>query len=145
MGRTLRVGVVLLLAALFATDPLTGQQNGGSDRAKPRIEQGSSSPLSPGSPISFALFQEDFEDGKPVVVSLRIRNILGQLVAVPAAVDHPDGGIGVENLVYTSPGLKEAVWNGNDRSGHPVAAGIYLLELVVNGERAPPLRIVVAD
>jgi hypothetical protein len=37
------------------------------------------------------------------------------------------------------------VWNGLDRFGQKVASGMYLLELVVNGERAPPLKIVVAN
>lgn len=142
MGRTPGVGVVLLLAMLAVPAGASGQ-NGG-ERAKTRLDQANANPFNPAAPISFVLFDEDFDEGRPVVVSLRIRNVLGQVVAVAAAVDHPEGRVGVENLEYRSPGWKDAQWNGLDRSGHPVAAGVYLLELVINGERAPPLRIVVA-
>lgn len=144
MRRIAGVGVVLLLAVLGLPSAATGQQNG-SERVKSRLEQSHASPLDPVSRIPFTLSEEDFDEGKPVVVTIRIRNVLGQYVASPAALDHPEGEVAVENLEYSTPGLKEAVWNGLDRAGHRVAAGLYLLEMVVNGERAPPLRIVVAN
>jgi hypothetical protein len=142
MRRACCVGVVLLLATL----PGAGQaQQDGGERGMSRIEQGRTSLYSTAFRIPFVLDEEEFEEGKPVLVSIRIRNLLGQVVAVPTAVDHPDGAVAVEDLAYATPGYKEAYWHGLDRHGHRAAAGVYLLELVVNGERAPPLRIVVGN
>jgi hypothetical protein len=76
-----------------------------------------------------------FEQNKPVVVSIRIFNVLQQLVAVPKAMNHPLGDVAVENLQYEGPGVKEAFWDGTDRNGRKVASGIYYYQLVVNGER----------
>jgi hypothetical protein len=144
MRRITGVGVVLLLAVLGLPSAAAGQQNG-SERVKSRLEQSHANPLDPVSRIPFTLSEEDFEEGRPVVVTIRIRNVLGQFIASPAALDHPEGEVPVENLEYATPGLKEAVWNGLDRTGHRVTPGLYLLEMVINGERAPPLRIVVAN
>lgn len=144
MRRTLGVGVVLLLAVLVLPAAASGQQNG-NERVKSRLGQSYTNPFDPVARIPFMLSDEDFEGGKPVVVSIRIRNVLGQFIAAPAALDHPDGEVVIENLQYATAGLKEAVWDGMDRFGNKAASGLYLLELVVNGERTPPLKIVVAN
>jgi hypothetical protein len=142
MKCTLGAGVVLLLASLLYTAPAQAQDVGG-DRVKSRIEQGQAGPYNATIVIPFTLIEADFDEGEPVVVTIRILNLLGQVVAVPTAVGHPGGVVAVEDLKYATPGHKEAYWHGLDRTGHRVAAGVYLLELVVNGERAPPQRIVV--
>lgn len=144
MRRVLGVGVVLLLAMLMLPSAGFGQQNG-SERVKSRLGQSYTNPFDPVARIPFILSDEDFEDGKPVVVSIRILNVLGQYIASPAALDHPEGAVVVENLEYSTAGLKLAVWDGLDRLGNKAASGMYLLELVVNGERTPPLKIVVAN
>jgi ABC-type dipeptide/oligopeptide/nickel transport system permease subunit len=64
-------------------------------------------------------------------------------VASPSAMHHPDGDVVVERLEYTMAGPKLAYWNGTDRFGRKVASGMYLLELVVNGERVSTRKIVV--
>ncbi|CAN5688797.1 hypothetical protein BH23GEM9_BH23GEM9_14290 [soil metagenome] len=143
MRRTLGVGVVLLLAILFMPSDVWGQQSG--ERAKSRLGANYPNPFNPETRIPFDLFDEDFVGGRPVVVSIRIRSVMGEVVAIPAALNHPDGnGVEVNNLQYTTPGEKTAYWNGLNRSGRKVASGIYYVELVVNGERAPPRQIVVA-
>jgi hypothetical protein len=135
MGRTLGVGVVLLLALLFFPSDGFGQQS--SERAKSRLGQNYPNPFNPETRIPFDILPEDLASGKPAVVSIRIRNVLGELVAIPAAMNHPDGnGVEVLNLEYTTPGPKEAYWNGLNRTGNKVASGMYFVELVVNGERA---------
>jgi hypothetical protein len=143
MRRTLGVGVVLLLGLLLLPSAAFGQQSG--ERAKSRLGPNYPNPFNPETRIPFVLFDEDFVSGRPVVVSIRIRNVLGEIVAVPLALNHPDGsGVEVSTLEYTTPGEKTAYWNGLNRSGQKVASGMYYVELVVNGERAPPRPIVVA-
>ncbi|HSJ10815.1 MAG TPA: hypothetical protein VK928_12905 [Longimicrobiales bacterium] len=145
MRRMIGVGVVLLLLALLIPASAEAQSRGSRE---PKFQLGLSypNPFNPETKIPFTLLPELFEQGRPVVVSMRIRNILGQLVAIPAALDHPDGnGVKVDNLVYTTAGPKEAYWDGYDRFGRKVASAMYLLELVVNGERAPPQKLMVAN
>ena len=70
----------------------------------------------------------------PAVVTIRIYNVLQQVVAIPTALRHPLGeGVPVQNLEYSGPGRYEAFWDGTDRNGRQVASGIYLMQLTVNG------------
>ena len=67
-------------------------------------------------------------------MTIRIYNILQQVVAVPTALRHPQGeGVPVANLEYAGPGRFEAYWDGTDMNGRQVASGIYLMQLSVNG------------
>jgi hypothetical protein len=140
MRRMLCVGVVLL--PVVAVVQLEAQQLAGP-RVTSSAGQGVAMVTDAMLRIPFTLQEEDFEGGRPAVVSIRIRNLLGQLVAIPLAVGHPGGSVSIEDLEYPTPGQKEAIWDGVDRNGHRAASGVYLLELVVNGVRAPPQRIVV--
>lgn len=142
MRRTFGVGVVLLLAALLIPSGASAQQTG-SEQAS-RLGQNYPNPFNPTTWIPFTLVDSDFVDGKPAVVSIRIRDIHLRLVAIPTALNHA-GDARVENLEYTMAGSQLAYWDGTDRTGRKVASGIYLLELFVNGERAgQPLKILVA-
>jgi hypothetical protein len=135
MRRVFGVGVVLLLALGLFPGLTYGQRGPGRDRGF-QLNQNYPNPFNPTTTISFDLKPELFENGKPVVVTIRIYNVLQQLVAVPRAMDHPQGDVGVESLDYDSPGLKKVFWNGTDRKGDKVASGIYYYQLIVNGERA---------
>lgn len=132
--RRLCVGVVLLLALGCLPGSLFGQRSSGRDRGF-QLNQNYPNPFNPTTTISFDLMPSLFESGKPVKVSIRIFNVLQQLVAVPKAMNHPLGEVATEELEYDSPGLKEAFWDGTDRNGRKVASGIYYYQLVVNGER----------
>jgi hypothetical protein len=58
------------------------------------------------------------------MVTMRIFNVLQQLVSYPTALSHPAGeGVPVQALEYTSPGRHEAFWDGHDLNGRPVASG----------------------
>jgi len=141
MRRGIGVGVVLLLALGLYPTMLFGQ-----DQRRPRVQLGQNypNPFNPTTTIPFLLPPELFESGK-AVVTIRIYNALQQLVAVPKALDHPTAGDAlVENLEYTTPGDYEAYWDGTDKNGRKVASGVYYMRLEVNGERAPPRKMVVA-
>lgn len=143
MRRWSGVGIFLLLALGFFSTELVGQDAGGAN-APPgnrgrgfRLEQNYPNPFNSSTRIPFILEGEIFEGGRSPLVSIRIYNVLQQLVAVPTALDHPDGpGLPVDQMAYPEPGNKLAFWDGKDRNGRDVAAGIYYLQLVVNGESA---------
>lgn len=108
-----------------------GRPGGGAVELGPNYPN----PFNPETTIPFTLGEELFGSGQPVVVTIRIFNLLSQLVAYPVALSHPAGaGVEVSALEYTTPGNHEAFWDGNDQSGRQVASGIYLLQLTVNGE-----------
>lgn len=101
-------------------------------------------PVSPETRIPFDLFGDLFSEGRTVVVSMRIYDILRQYVVSPTAQGHPAGeGVALIDLEYTSPGRYEAFWDGRDRNGSYVASSVYILELTVNG-RSQIRRILVS-
>jgi len=115
-------------SAQAPTDPPRAGRGPGFD-----LEQNYPNPFNPETTIPFTLSDELFVDGNPVVVSLRIFNLLSQPVAIPVALSHPAGaGVEVRNLEYSQPGRHEAFWDGTDQSGRQVASGIYFMQLTVN-------------
>ncbi len=138
MRRT--IGVLSVLLSLFgAAWSASGQEAGrvgSSGRAHGfQLEQNYPNPFNPETRIPFVLGEDLFADGRPVVVSLRIFNLLQQFVAAPVALGHPSGeGVPLLNLEYTQPGRYEAFWDGTDPSGRQVASGIYFMQLTVNGK-----------
>jgi hypothetical protein len=109
-----------------------------------RLEQNYPNPANPETYIPFSLEASQFVDGGSGVVSMRIVNMLGQLVAIPKAVGHPRGSnVPVLNLRYTEPGRKVAFWDGRDLNGRRVASGVYFCMLQV-GEQVDYSRIIVS-
>ena len=129
-------GVSLAVLALAGGRPLVAQQGPPADGppAGFGLEQNYPNPFNPETRIPFVLSEELFVDGRPPVVTIRIFNILQQVIAVPTALRHPLGeGVPVASLEYPAPGRYEAFWDGTDRNGRQVASGIYLMQLTVNG------------
>jgi hypothetical protein len=107
----------------------TGKQDSGFN-----LEQNYPNPFNPETKIPFVLDDELFNSGRPVVVSVRILNVLQQFITAPTALNHPHGeGVPVLNLEYPFAGRFEAYWDGRDESGRQVASGVYFVQLVVNG------------
>lgn len=140
-GARLKLSYCLLVTSLlFVNAGTASAQNPGP---QPRtagagafeLEQNYPNPFNPETTIPFILGDELFVDGNPVVVSLRIFNLLSQPVAFPVALSHPAGaGVPVRTLEYGQPGRHEAFWDGTDQSGRQVASGIYFMQLTVNGQ-----------
>ncbi len=133
--------VLAVLLSFLGLAPPIGAQEPGQQRPSDRqesgfqLEQNYPNPFNPETKIPFVLEDELFDEGRPVVVSLRIYNVLQQFVASPTALGHPRGdGTPVVELEYPTPGHYEAYWDGTDRSGRQVASGVYFVQLVVNGE-----------
>lgn len=125
-----------MVCALLGASPLSAQEPSRPDgpRSGFSLEQNYPNPFNPETRIPFVLSADLFVDGRPLVVTIRIFNILQQVVAIPTALRHPLGeGVPVANLEYSSPGRYEAYWDGTDSNGRQVASGIYLMQLTVNG------------
>lgn len=139
MRRLFSVLSVLLL--LLCVPSVTSAQDSG---ANPRsgeasgfqLDQNYPNPFNPETTIPFTLTEDLFVDGRPPVVTIRIFNILAQVVAHPVALGHASGeGVPVDQLEYLQPGRYEAYWDGTDQNGRQVASGIYLMQLTVNGHK----------
>ena len=129
--------VLVLLCSLGLSASLSAQQAGsaGDVESTFQLEQNYPNPFNPETRIPFVLGDELFVDGRPVLVTVRIFNVLRQFVAAPTALNHSLGeGLPVEELEYLSPGRHEVYWDGRDRSGAQVASGVYFVQLVVNGQ-----------
>jgi len=127
----------LLLSILGLTITVSAQQVGptGKQESGFHLEQNYPNPFNPETKIPFVLFEDLFADGKPVVVSIRIFNVLQQFITAPTALNHPRGeGVPVLDLEYPFPGRFEAYWDGRDERGRQVASGVYFVQLTVNGK-----------
>jgi hypothetical protein len=101
------------------------------DRAV-QLEQNSPNPFNPETTIPFTLSEELWETDRPVV-SLRIYNVLAQLVAVPVL---QGTGERFDNIAleWNGTGRFEAYWDGKVLdTGREAASGVYVYQIVVNG------------
>ncbi len=135
------LGLVLALSALTTStvaaqvrSPQQGQRGPGP------LGQNYPNPFNPETTIPFAV---GYDDGNPPVcsdpsrvyrVSLRIYNLLAQIVAVPILQGGGESrGRPVENLQLQC-GDYTAFWDGTSiGTSRPVASGIYMYRLEVDG------------
>ena len=135
--RRLRCVLFLLLSIFGLTTSASAQQVGSAGKQESGfiLETNYPNPFNPETKIPFVLFEDLFVDGKPVVVSLRIFNVLQQFITAPTALNHPHGdGVPVLDLEYPYPGRFEAYWDGRNDRGRQVASGVYFVQLTVNGK-----------
>ncbi|MGH7568481.1 MAG: hypothetical protein ACREL9_05855 [Gemmatimonadales bacterium] len=114
-------------------------QGGGSPPPSPAVElkQNYPNPFNPATTIPFALGPQLFAAGHRPRASLKIYNVLAQLVAVPIL---QGSGERLDNLELTcaSPSgcAFSAYWDGKVQgTGREAASGVYLYQLVVDGRR----------
>lgn len=107
------------------------------------LEQNYPNPVNPETWIPFYLEDSLFQTADSVTVTIRIFNILRQVVAIPIAEDHPSGQpVRVINLPYREAGRKVAYWDGKDTAGRRVPSGVYYCQLVVNDQQRARKMIV---
>jgi hypothetical protein len=120
---------------LLVADPaaLMAQQEGPPARVE--LGQNYPNPFNPETTIPFTLSVDLFASGHRPVVSLRIYNVLAQLVAVPIL---QGSGESMENvrLDWNGTGRYTAYWDGKVRgTGSEAPSGVYVYQLVVDGQR----------
>lgn len=120
---------VLLLGLLIAAPSYAHAQ----DVSPVRLHRNYPNPFNPETTIPFSLSSTLWDDGKPPVVSLRIYNILAQLVGIPIL---QGSGERLDNvtIVWNGTGDYSAYWDGKVLgTGREVASGVYIYQLVVDG------------
>jgi len=103
------------------------------------LKQNYPNPFNPATTIPFTLSGDLFANGHRPKVSLRIYNVLAQLVAVPILQGSGEPLTDLELTCGTpSPGACPftAYWNGKVLdTGTDAASGVYIYQLVVDGRR----------
>jgi len=128
------------LALALALCAVPTKQAAGQEAPQPRgrklgvLGQNYPNPFNPETRIPFKIEYEGCSGMH--VVSVRIYNVLAQLVAVPKL----EGEVGLNRPVANLSvpcGSYVAFWDGKVlNSGKEAASGVYLYELVVDGERS---------
>jgi hypothetical protein len=91
-------------------------------------------PFNPETTIPFTLDESLWSGGAQPVISLRIYNILAQLVAVPILQGSGEQLDGIQ-LPWNGTGQYTAYWDGKVRgTDREAASGVYVYQLVVNGQ-----------
>ncbi|PYP49676.1 MAG: hypothetical protein DMD45_13665 [Gemmatimonadetes bacterium] len=108
------------------------------------LQRNRSSPFNPVTTIPFKLSGQLFLKGHRPVVSLRIYNVLAQLVAIPVL---RGTGKALDSLALTCPTqlgcAYSAYWDGFvANTGKPAASGVYIYQLVVDGQRVTKKMVV---
>ena len=139
------LALVLALCA-FAPKHAAGQQSQSPrGRKAGSLGQNYPNPANPQTIIPFTVGAESCtgDGGGPKhVVTLRIYNILSQLVAVPKLRSPSGGSDSSATIARPIQGLRltcgsySALWDGKHMStGREVPAGTYVYELIVDGQR----------
>jgi len=112
-----------------------GQQS--ASAAAVSLRQNYPNPFNPATTIPFSLSAELFSNGHRPKVSLKIYNVLAQLVAVPILQGTGEKLDNVElSCASTTSCDFSAYWDGNVmNTGQQAASGIYIYQLIVDGQR----------
>lgn len=100
-------------------------------------QQSHTNPFNPATTIPFRVSGELFLKGHRPVVSLRIYNVLAQLVAIPILRGTDKA---LDSLALSCPTplgcAYSAYWDGFvANTGKPAASGVYIYQLVIDGKR----------
>jgi hypothetical protein len=137
-----------LLAAIALASPrvVGAQQTPAPQHSQVELLQNYPNPFNPATTIPFRLSADLFTGGRRPVVSLKIYNVLAQLVAIPSLQASGQPLTDIE-LDCRDPhdGVCDfsAYWDGHYiNSTREAASGVYVYQLVVNGQRASRRMIV---
>jgi len=110
------------------------------------LKQNYPNPFNPATTIPFTLNGDLFANGHRPKVSLKIYNVLAQLVAVPILQGTGQALADLEltcGTVGSSPCAFTAYWDGNVLNSQTEAAsGVYIYQLIVDGRRFTKKMIV---
>ena len=136
----------LVIVLSLATPSLARAQDSTRRGGQVELLQNYPNPFNPTTTIPFRLNADLFRNGHHPVVSLRIYNILAQLVSVPTlqGSGRPLDGVALECLDQSGGYCSfSAYWDGNYlNTGREAASGIYVYQLVVDGVRQSKKMIV---
>lgn len=130
--------VPALCACAASTAAAQGQQSSRDPRTGSELRQNYPNPFNPETRISFTLggYPNCADPSRQYRVSLRIFNVLAQLVAVPVLQGGASGVSGGQPLesVFLTCGEYTAYWDGKVRgTDREAASGIYSYRLEING------------
>ena len=126
------LALVLALCALPTKQAAVQQSTTQSRERKSAgsLGQNYPNPFNPETSIPFSI--TDCEGGAQHTVTLRVYNVLAQLVAIPKL----DGPAAPVNRLKLGCGNYLARWDGKVlNSGREAASGVYMYELVIDNER----------
>jgi hypothetical protein len=124
--------VLSLGLLLAAPSVMEAQQDQPTDAV--RLGRNYPNPFNPETTIPFELGQAMFDGGHQPTVSLRIYNVLAQLVAIPIL---QGSGEPLDNvrLEWNGTGRYSAYWDGTIRdSDREAPSGVYVYQLLVDGQ-----------
>ena len=109
----------------------------GTPPATVELKQNYPNPFNPATTIPFSLGAENFSSGRRPKVSLKVYNVLAQLVAVPILQGTGEQLDNVQlSCASTTTCDFSAYWDGTVmNTGQPAASGIYIYQLVIDGQR----------
>lgn len=101
------------------------------------LKQNYPNPFNPATTLPFALSGDLFANGHRPKVSLKIYNVLAQLVAVPILQGTGDALDNLELSCSNPAGCSfSAYWDGKVlNTGREAASGVYIYQLIVDGKR----------
>lgn len=128
------LGLGLWAAAMGVGRSAWGQA--GPPQPAVELKQNYPNPFNPATTIPFWLSGDHFANGHRPKVTLKIYNVLAQLIAVPVVQGTGEKAENVEVTCSSPEGcLFSCYWDGNVLSGQPAASGVYIYQLVVDGKR----------
>ena len=128
------LGLGLWVAGLgVVAGPAWGQE----PRPTVELKQNYPNPFNPATTIPFSLNGALFVNGHRPKVSLKVYNVLAQLVAVPILQGTGEALDNLELSCSSADGCAySAYWDGNVRNtSQQAASGVYIYQLVVDGQR----------
>lgn len=136
-----RIAWAMLSLGLLVAAPTSVRAQ--EQQAVPELERNYPNPFNPETTIPFSIPESFFADGQRPVVSLRIYNVLAQLVAIPILQGSGEPLDDVR-LDWNGTGRYSAYWDGTViGTGREAASGVYVYQLVVNGRPVAPKKMTI--